>query len=156
MSERDGTQRGQALPTYNTQNFAYEYLFFFEYHFYFPAQLVGCFTLSDLLDKQAVVTGVITSYTIKTNILNESYRCRPFSPPVSAFNFYRAWDLAFPLLVDFHRMLQTHALALSADHFFYARQSPYEYVHSVRIELAKFILVGTRITYQATGECSGD
>ena len=49
-------------------------------------------------------------------------------------------------------MLQTHALALSADHFFYARQSPYEYVHSVRIELAKFILVGTRITYQATGD----
>ena len=25
-------------------------------------------------------------------------------------------------------------------------------VHSVRIELAKLILVGTRITYQATGE----
>ena len=35
---------------------------------------------------------------------------------------------------------------------FYARKSPYEYVHSVRIELAKLILVGTRITYQATGD----
>ena len=48
-------------------------------------------------------------------------------------------------------MLLTHALALSAinnNHFFYARKSPYEYVHSVRIELAKMIfLVGTRITY---------
>ena len=28
----------------------------------------------------------------------------------------------------------------------------YEYVHSVRIELAKLILVGTRIIYQATGD----
>ena len=28
----------------------------------------------------------------------------------------------------------------------------YEYVHSVRIELAKLILVGARITYQATGD----
>ena len=26
------------------------------------------------------------------------------------------------------------------------------YVHSVRIELAKLIFVGTRITYQATGD----
>ena len=48
-------------------------------------------------------------------------------------------------------MLLTHAFALSADHSFYARKSPYEYVHSVIIELAKLILVGTRITYQATG-----
>ena len=35
---------------------------------------------------------------------------------------------------------------------FSARKSPYEYVHSVRIELAKLILVGTRITYQDTGD----
>ena len=35
---------------------------------------------------------------------------------------------------------------------FYPRKSAYEYVHSVRIELAKLILVGTRITYQATGD----
>ena len=49
-------------------------------------------------------------------------------------------------------MLLSHALALSPNHFFYARKSPYQYVHSVRIELAKLILVGTRITYQATGD----
>ena len=49
-------------------------------------------------------------------------------------------------------MLLTHALALSAIQFFYARKSPYEYVHSVRIEPTKLILVGTRITYQATGD----
>ena len=47
-------------------------------------------------------------------------------------------------------MLLIHALALYANPFFYARKSPYEYVHSVRIEHAKLILVGTRITYQAT------
>ena len=29
-------------------------------------------------------------------------------------------------------------------------------MHSVRIELAKLILVGTRITYQATGELNDD
>ena len=48
-------------------------------------------------------------------------------------------------------MLLTHALALSANQF-YARKSPYEYVRSVRIEPTKLILVGTRITYQATGD----
>ena len=37
---------------------------------------------------------------------------------------------------------------------FMQRKSPYEYVNSVRIELAKLILVGTRITYQATGVCT--
>ena len=49
-------------------------------------------------------------------------------------------------------MLRTHALALSDNHYFDASESPYEYVHSVRIEPAKLILVGTRRTYQATGD----
>ena len=35
---------------------------------------------------------------------------------------------------------------------YYARKSPYEYVYSVRIEPTKMISVGTRITYQATGD----
>ena len=35
---------------------------------------------------------------------------------------------------------------------FCARKSPYEYMHSVRIEPLKLILVGTKITYQATGD----
>ena len=34
-----------------TQLFLFFFLFFFNHHFYFPAQLVGGFTLSDLLDK---------------------------------------------------------------------------------------------------------
>ena len=55
------------------------------------------------------------------------------------------------MLVDFHRMLLTHALVLSAYQLFYARKSPHKYVHSVRTERAKLILVGTRMTYQATG-----
>ena len=33
-------------------------------------------------------------------------------------------------------MLLTHALVLSADQF-YAKKSPYDYVHSVKIEIAK-------------------
>ena len=47
-------------------------------------------------------------------------------------------------------MLLTHALALSANQL----KSPFEYVHSVGIELAKLIIliVGTRTTYQATGD----
>ena len=53
-------------------------------------------------------------------------------------------------------MLLARALALSANQFFYAKKSPYEYVHSVRIELAKLILVGTRTTYQATGDAGYD
>ena len=48
-------------------------------------------------------------------------------------------------------MLLTRALVLSVINF-YERKSPYEYVHSVIIELTKLILVGTRITYQATRE----
>ena len=32
------------------------------------------------------------------------------------------------------------------------QEVPYEYVHSVRIGLAKLILVGTRITYKATSD----
>ena len=48
-------------------------------------------------------------------------------------------------------MLLTHALAHSANNFL-RKKSPDEYVHSVIIELAKLILVGTRITYQATGD----
>ena len=65
---------------------------YFHHHFYFPAQLVG-FTLSDLLDKPWSQVS---------------------SLPGTRPHFYRTYGSAFPLLVDFHRMLLTHALALSA------------------------------------------
>ena len=99
----------------------------FWWTFYFPAQLVGGFTVSVFWTSCG-------------------HRCRPFFPPVRAFNFYRAQGSAFPLLVDLHRMLLTHALALSANQsnqLFYVRKSPSEYVHSVRIELAKLVLVSS-------------
>ena len=32
---------------------------------------------------------------------SRGHRCRPFSPPVFAFDFYRAKGSAIPLLVDF-------------------------------------------------------
>ena len=45
---------------------------------------------------------------------SRGHRCRPFSPPVLAFNFYRARGSAIPLLVDFSSsVLPTRALALS-------------------------------------------
>ena len=54
---------------------------------------------------------------------SRGHRCRSFSPPVRAFNFYRAKGSAFPLLVDLHRMLLTHALALSGNHFLCKKKS---------------------------------
>ena len=107
--------------------------FFFPHHFYFLAQLEGGFTLSDLLD---VDTGVV-----------------PFPPRY------------VPSIFIAHRVQHSHCQSvfieccqLTLSRFpltnFYARQNPCEYVHSVRIELAKLILVGTRITYQATGDAT--
>ena len=49
-------------------------------------------------------------------------------------------------------MLLTHALALSPPFFC---KSSYWYVHSVIVETTKLILVGTRITYYATGDAGG-
>ena len=49
-------------------------------------------------------------------------------------------------------MLFTHALALSANNFFCKKKSLQVWTTtSVRIKIAKLIIVGTRITYQATG-----
>ena len=59
----------------------------------------------------------------------------------------------------FIECLLTRAVRVTLSRFllinFYARKSPYEYVHSVKIELTKVISVGTRITYQATGAAGG-
>ena len=54
---------------------------------------------------QAVVTGVVPS------------------PPRYVPLIFIAHRSAFPLLVDFHRMLLTHALALSANHFLCKKKS---------------------------------
>ena len=97
-------------------NTGYSFFFFFFFFMNFTFQLnsyiVEGYTLrAQRSSGQAVVTG----------------RCRPFSPPVLAFNYFRASGSAFPLLLDFHRMLLTHALlVLSANQLFYARKSPHE------------------------------
>ena len=79
----------------------------------------GRVTLSDLLDKPRSQVSSLP-------------------PPGTCLHFYHAEGSAFPLLVDFHRTLLTHALALPAKHFF-GRKIPVEYMHSVRIELGKLI-----------------
>ena len=75
----------------------------------------------------------------------------PFSPPVRAF-----------ILIT-HRFQHSHYSSIFIEYClftlacfplinFCARKSPYEYVHSVITVPAKLILVGTRNTYQATGD----
>ena len=81
---------------------------------------------------QAVVTGVVplgTCLQFLSRIGFSIPTARRFSS-----NFCYLMLSRFPLII------------------FYARKSSCECVHSVRIELTKLILVGTRITYQATGE----
>ena len=69
-------------------------------YFNFRAQLVRGFTLSDFLDKPWLQVSSL------------------LPPGKCLYNLYRALGSAFPLLVDFHRMLLTHALALSVNQFF--------------------------------------
>ena len=78
-------------------------------HIYFP------------VSGQAVVTGVVTS-----------------PPPVLAFNFYLAQG-SFHCSSIFHRVLPTHALALSAGEFVHIKKTPriYTNMHLGRFELAK-------------------
>ena len=106
---------------------------YFYHHFYFPGQLVYRRFYPQQFSGQAVVTGVVPS------------------PPRYVPSLLSR--IVFPLLVDFHRMLQ-RTLSRSPLINFHARKSPCEYVHSVRIELTKMILVGTRITRQATGDAA--
>ena len=80
------------------------FFYFFSRHDYFPAQLVGGFTLSNLLDK---------SWSQVSSLL----------PQGTCIQFLSRIGLAFPLLVDFHRMLLTHALTLSANQFLCKKRS---------------------------------
>ena len=84
--------------------------FFFGHHFYFPAQLGGSLSLSDLLDKPWSQVSSL--------------------PPGTCLQFLSRIGLAFPLLVDFHRMLLTHALALSANQFLSKKKSLRVCAHS--------------------------
>ena len=70
---------------------------------------------------------------------SRGHRCRPFCPPVLAFSFYRAQGSVISLLVDFHRVLLTHALALSASQFVHKKESLRNFtsMHSAGLELTK-------------------
>ena len=105
----------------------------FDHHFYFPAQLVGGFTLSDLLDKPWS-------------------QVSPLLSPGTCLQFLSCIGFSIPTARRFSSNVANSRSRAFRQSFFYAKKSPYEYAHSVRIELAKLILVGTRITYQATGD----
>ena len=106
---------------------------FFSHNFYFPAQLVGGFTLSDLLDKPwSQVSSLLPPGT-----------SLQFLSRIGFIQYYRCSSI---FIESCHLTLSRVPLIN-----FCARRSPYEYGHSVRIELAKLVLVGTRIS-QATGD----
>ena len=88
----------------------------------------------------------------RTNLLSSfwkgrGHRCRPFYPPVLAFNFYRAYVQKIPLLVDFSSSVAiiTHAVSLSASQFAHKKKSQriFTSVPSAGLELTK--LTHTRL-----------
>ena len=119
-------------PQYNF--FFFLFFFLFNHHFHFPAHLVVGFTLSDVLDKP---------WSRVSSLL----------PPGTCLQFLSRIGFSIPTARRFSsNVVNSRSRAFPLIIIFFARKSPYEYVHSVRIELAKLILVGTRITYQATAD----
>ena len=95
------------------------YLLFFFFFFFFSSHT---FTFQ-LLDKSWSQVGVV-----------------PSSPPVLAFNFYLAHRVQQSHCSSiFHRVLLTHALALSASQFVHKKMSQriYTSMHSAGLELTK-------------------
>ena len=72
---------------------------------------------------------------------SRGHRCRPFSSPVLAFNFYRAYHRLQQSYCSsiIHRVLLTHAPALSASQFVHKKKSQRNYtsMHSAGLELTK-------------------
>ena len=102
---------------------------FINHHFYFRAQLEGSFTLCDLLDKPwSQVSSFLPQYVPSV---------------LSRVGF------SIPTARRFSSTAANSRPRVSADHCS-ATKFSYEYVHSVRIEPTKLILVGTRITYRAS------
>ena len=130
--------------------YVYEVLFFFFFHFiyvYYSVSVLLSLLLSSSTRRrfyhqrsetsgQAVVKGVVPS----------SLRYAP-----SIFIPHRVQHSHCSSIFIERSLLTLSRFPLIN---FYARKSPYEYVHSVRIELTKLILVrvGMRTTYQATGD----
>ena len=91
------------------------------------------------------------------------HRCRPFSPPVLAFNFIAHRVQQSHCSSIFHRVLLTHALALSASQFVHKKKSQRFYtstcMHSGGFELTKltyfylfYFFLFTHFYFPASGQ----
>ena len=115
------------------------YLYFFYHHFLFPAQLVGGFSFSDLLDKPWSQVSCL-------------------SPPGTSLELLSRVGFSIPTARRFSSdVANPRSLSRFPRINFYARKKSllvrtYESVHSVRTEPTKLISVGTKITYQTTGD----
>ena len=97
----------------------FSFIYFFYHHFYFPAQLGGGFTLRDLLDKP---WSQVSSLLPPGTCLQSLSRIGFSTPTARRFS---------------SNVANSRSRAFRWSIFFSAWKSPYEYVHSVRIELAK-------------------
>ena len=74
---------------------------------------------------------------------------------MGGFVFYLAYGLAFPLLADCHRILLATSTALAPcaikNRLFCKKKSLRVRICAIGFEPAKMFLIGTRITYPATG-----
>ena len=111
------------------------FLFFFSsnHHFYFPAYLVGGFTLSDLLGKPWPQV----SYLL---------------PPSTCLYLLSCTGFSIPTARQFSSNVANSRSRAFRYHFF-TQEKPPTSMHSVRLEPTELILIGTRTTYyQAIGD----
>ena len=106
---------------------------FFFYHFSFPAQLVGGFTLSDLLDKPWSQEGIV------------------LSPSRYVPSFLSRIGSRIPTARRFHRMLLTWLTLSRFPLINLCKEKSLRVCALGDTWTNEIVLVGTRITYQATG-----
>ena len=115
-------------PAYQVEQYFCFSIFIFNHHFYFPAFTklvpVGGFSLYDLLNEP---------WTQVSSLL----------PPDTRLYFYRAYGSAFSLL-DFNRLLLSHAFALYAYDFLCKKNSLRTSKHSVGLEPTKLSMFGPK------------
>ena len=91
--------------------------------FYFPTQRLRGFALSDISDKP---------WSRASSLL----------PPGTCLRFLSRIGFSIPTARRFSSSVASSRSRAFCQSFFYARKSSYEYVHMVRIQRAKLILVG--------------
>ena len=89
-------------------HFVFCFFLFFYHHFYFPAQLVGSFTLSDLLDKP---------WSQVSSLL----------PPGTCLQFLSHIGFSIPAVCRFSSNVPNSRYRTFRESIFYERESPYEY-----------------------------